>query len=116
MKLLLKFSGFGSFETELVVDWEKSVKEFPPFCKYGGKYWGAQFYDKDTSGKADQVLLLSEYKETALPVDMGGNPFPVTDLALMFGLAAQADKPCWCGLDSYGGGGNHSSYCPKGQP
>jgi len=112
MKLLLKFSGFYNFSTQLVVEWEKTVNEFPSFCKYGGKYWGAQFFDTDTTGLAEKALFLSEYKETALPIDMFGNPFPVTDLAAMFGLAAQTDKECECGQKGITGA-IHSYYCPR---
>ena len=115
MKLLLKFNGFGEYEKFLVVDWGKSPSEFPVFSKWDNKYWGAQFYDKDVTGQADQVMYMSEYKATAIPTDMFGNKFPVTDIDLMFNVKNENNLsaiPCECGSDS-AGLARHSSWCPK---
>lgn len=114
MTLRLRFSGFNNFETSIVVEWKNLIKDFPSFCSYGGKYWGAQFYDNDDTGQAQKVLLLSEYTKEALPIDMYGNPFPVTDLTAMFGLG-QSEKECECGQKGVSGA-RHSDYCPRYNP
>lgn len=112
MKLLLKFSGFGLYEKSELVTWYKPLDEFPKFCKYDNRFWGWVFYDKDHNGIADQVLTLSEHKESAVPIDIFGVPFPVTDLELMFNLKSSSALKCECGTDTYGCG-KHSDYCPK---
>jgi hypothetical protein len=112
MKLLLKMSGFNNYNKELIVDWDRVILDFPKFAKYDDKYWGWIFYDKDNTGVADHMLLFSEHKEEAMPTDLHGRPFPVSDFSLMFNLKTVTGKDCECGQkgDIWA---KHSGWCPK---
>lgn len=113
MKLCLRMSGFKDYDKEIIVTWDKLLLDFPKFAKYDDRYWGWIFHDQNKDGRADHDLLFSEHLKTAMPIDMYGNPFPVTDLALMFNLnSVSASAICECGSDKFGGG-RHSDYCPK---
>ncbi len=111
MKLLLKLSGFD-YDKELLVDWDLEVLDCPKFGFYDNRYWGWIFYDKDTSGVADYALLFSEHKKTALPVDMFGKPFPITDFHYFFKLTPETTKECECGQKGVAWA-IHSNWCPK---
>lgn len=113
MTLLLKFGGFDNYEKRETVSWDKDYKDFPIYAKYDNKFWACVFYDNAPTPDADCTLHFSQHRETALPIDMYGNQFPVTDLGLMFNFGGtQLGKVCECGSEKFGGG-RHSDYCPK---
>lgn len=113
MTLLIKFSGFGSYSKQIIVEWNQDLDNFPKFSKYDGRYFGWSLYDRDDSGQADQMLLLAEHTRAALPVNIQGSPWAIADLETMFGLVTLPAGKCECGTDK-AGGGIHSSWCPKG--
>lgn len=113
MKLLLKFGGFDNYEKQFTVEWNDVLANFPKWAKYDSRFWGWIFQDADKHGDVDYVLWFGEHRQTAMPIDMFGNPFPISDIETMFNLNANViAAKCECGTDSYGAG-NHSRWCPK---
>jgi hypothetical protein len=97
MKLRLKFGKFDGKDEEAVVDWVGiHVTDFPVVGSYKGNYYSYVMYMPGRG--VDYDIFLAETKQTALPVDMLGCPFPVSDLEQMFGLRAEARlNECECG-------------------
>ena len=113
MKLRLRFGKFNGTEETLEVEWDgTNVKSFPIMSLYKNAYWQFVFID-DRAADVDYELLLSETKASALPVDMFGQPFPVTNLHEYFKLDAKPAGPCECGAKFTAFPTIHAFYCPQ---
>lgn len=95
------------------IEWDKDLSDFPNVVKYLDKYWEWVCWDDDPNGLVHKVLNFAPTRESALPIDMFGNLFPVPDLVQMFNLKFESDEPCWCGAKFTSFPDHHMSKCPK---
>lgn len=110
MKLRIKLSRFLD-EESLEVEWNGTdPRQLPLVYLYNGVHYSFIMYDTLIDGSCD--IILAETKDAALPIDMFGNPFPVTDLATFFNLKKAPTGVCECGAKKTSFPDNHMTFCP----
>jgi hypothetical protein len=101
MKLRIKF---GMID-EKVISWYDIVENFPKLINYLSKNYEWVFYDKDTSGASDMILIFSELHSY--------DPDYTTTCPKWSDLFNNSVTGCQCGADKTSFPFAHMFYCPK---
>lgn len=109
MKLAVSF---GLHAKPYIIEWDLALSDLPNIFLLDDKYWQCTFYDKDQNHGTDCWVIYGEMNKSAIPLNMNGNPFPVSDFRYMFQIET-VTGPCECGAKFTSFPNHHMIGCPK---